>query len=349
MFSSPSFGSEGRGRAVISVFQGAWRCPGTPAPRPPQGPWHIAAESDLLPLLRDRVVLDASRAREVDEAWRRQVLRAALYDHQVEQIADVLEGRELPFFLLKGRACARYYHDPDVRTGGDIDLCVPPGCEQEVMAALTGEIEGVFDVDVWHADVPTDGGRWQTYFERGEDIFVGGRPVRVLSAEDHIAYLCAHFVRHGGNRLIWLLDIAAALDGGASMMDWDRCLGDTHVPSNWIMTVAATARSLLDVRSTGVPGAGTEFEAPKWFVHRVIAGAAVPPGTRTEYFKLPRIESHYRHPLGLVGAVIRRWPDPIVATARQGQSFRHRSPLPTQAADFLLRGLAVLERDFGTS
>ena len=38
-----------------------------------------------------------------------------------------------------------------------------------------------------------------------------GKPVRTMSEDDQILYLCSHGLKHGFSRLIWILDVAMAL------------------------------------------------------------------------------------------------------------------------------------------
>jgi hypothetical protein len=46
-----------------------------------------------------------------------------------------------------------------------------------------------------------------------------GKPMHVMSVDDLVLYLCSHGLSHGFSRLIWILDVARALDA----LEVDRC------------------------------------------------------------------------------------------------------------------------------
>ncbi|MFN2586702.1 MAG: nucleotidyltransferase family protein [Actinomycetota bacterium] len=164
---------------------------------------------------------------------------------------SVLDGAGVGALVLKGPALVeRYYADPTLRAYGDIDLLVRPADFGSALGALeragyaltdrnwdflvrdlrgqvhlTGRDGAVVELH-WHL---VNGSRQRRTLQMSpEEIWdaaiearLGDVACLVLAREDEIAHLALHAAMHGCNRLVWLLDIAAALDG-AQAPDWDR-------------------------------------------------------------------------------------------------------------------------------
>lgn len=163
---------------------------------------------------------------------------------------ESLGGAGITAMILKGPALVeRYYHDPSVRTYGDVDVFVPPqrfaaavsvlessGLSLQdrnwplLLADLRGQLHfqsrsgGTIELH-WHIvnasrqrftlgmDVDE---MWDAAFP---DTLDGTRCHR-LKPGDEIAHLCLHAAMHGCNRLVWLLDLAKIAESGE--VDWDR-------------------------------------------------------------------------------------------------------------------------------
>lgn len=81
-----------------------------------------------------------------------------------------------------------------------------------------------YPVELHHGFTHLDKGSWDELYAHSFLLRLGGVDVGVLSAEDHLCILCLHLLCHGVWRLLWLCDIAAALELRSPAFNWDRCL-----------------------------------------------------------------------------------------------------------------------------
>lgn len=153
-----------------------------------------------------------------------------------EKLASELEGllqsfaeRGIDVLPLKGPALAlTLYGNAAVRTCKDLDLLVRcddyPRAEGLLLdrgfaAGAVNESERRFCRDgilvELHFDItsplifPFDlDGIWSR--SRRDDF--RGRPMHIMSDDDLVLFLCSHGLSHGFSRLIWILDVAKALD-----------------------------------------------------------------------------------------------------------------------------------------
>ncbi len=211
-------------------------------------------------------------------------VHAALGRHQralsdLEVVADALDAAGVPFLVVKGPALvATLYAEPSLRSYVDLDVCVRPIDLGRAVHAL--EAAGCPLVDAnWpllsrvrvhelRVGGPSGGGidlHWalgygptdqdtsppmQTLLDRSTVIEIGGREVRTLGPADTVAHLIVHAATSGGHRLIWVGDIAAALDrltepgGAGSLLD---------VVDEWQARPAAAVMLARVRRTTGRP------------------------------------------------------------------------------------------------
>ncbi|MDQ3916850.1 MAG: nucleotidyltransferase family protein, partial [Actinomycetota bacterium] len=165
----------------------------------------------------------------------------------------LLDRAQVAALVLKGPALVeRYYDDTTLRAYGDVDLLVRPGDFGPALDALQSAGYALTDRN-WdflvrdlrgqvHLTSPTDdvvelhwhlvnGSRQRRTLRMApEEIWdaavegtLGDAPCFVLAREDEIAHLALHAAMHGCNRLVWLLDISAALRA-AEAPDWDRVI-----------------------------------------------------------------------------------------------------------------------------
>lgn len=64
------------------------------------------------------------------------------------------------------------------------------------------------------------------FFERADEISLGGRPMRTLRAEDSLLVLCVHAAKHVWVQLSWLCDIAQLAK--SRRLDWDAIQHDAR-------------------------------------------------------------------------------------------------------------------------
>ncbi len=190
------------------------------------------------------------RAAGVPEEDRRaveaRVARAAARNLRVLEdlrcVAAALEG--LPWLVTKGPALAEtVYPAPELRPYGDLDLVVEPGAFRDAVAALEGAGATVEDrnwrllaregrgqlhlrlphgtlADLhWHLVNRASVRRafripMAALFARARRADVAGVRAPVLEPTDALLHVALHAALSGGNRLLWLQDVAMLLDRG---------------------------------------------------------------------------------------------------------------------------------------
>jgi hypothetical protein len=277
--------------------------------------------------VRGSSLAECAGAAELHQAYRSHAIRAAVHDRDVAEAFRRLRGRGVLAVLVKGWAAARLYPRPGLRPYGDIDLLVPPGEMANARAALEGA--GLADSPDLH-----DGGgwlsdrSWREIHERSQSIPLRDTAVRVAGPEDHLRYLCLHFLGHGAWRPIWLCDIAAALESLPEAFDWDYFLGATRRRSEWTAQAVALAERLLGAEGPR-PRRPRAVVPPPWFVRCVLrewGRGQVPHGTRVPMAAVLRAPKHLLRSLG------QRWPNPVEATLGVGAAFDSWPRAPFQVA-----------------
>jgi hypothetical protein len=144
----------------------------------------------------------------------------------------LLRAASVEAILAKGWAAASFYETRRLRPSGDIDICVRAADFQVAQAVLSSPEASDCWVDL-HKSFSEIGDRSiDDLFARSKIVQLGSEEIRTLGAEDHLALLCIHLLKHGAWRPLWLCDIAAAVESLAESFDWDIFLG--HVESGLI-------------------------------------------------------------------------------------------------------------------
>lgn len=197
--------------------------------------------------LRRRDALDVRHARDPldDElstrlaAAHRQMMQDRLRSRaDLATVATLLDRASVPWVLLKGPVLSDFvYARKDLRGYIDLDVLVPPRHFEVALAALESAGLAVLDNDWLSArerrlgEVPLvaplgtvvdlhwhlvnlgpvrDGFRIDIdeLFGRARTLPIDGALVPALGREDLAAYVALHACLHGGNRLVWLQDLA---------------------------------------------------------------------------------------------------------------------------------------------
>lgn len=332
-------GRQGRfsaGARVAAILSGAWR--------EPVEPW-IGDANDLAevaPLLLHGGVAPLAWRRlrgsdhhlgapavALQQAYRLQVLRAAVHELAVNRSFALLRAGGVEPVLGKGWAAARLYPDPGLRPYGDVDLYVRAEQYGAAKAAITAP----------RADCPIDlhSGFAELDDRTPEQIEGGtvhadanGCRVRIFGAEDHLRLLCLHALRHGLLRPLWLCDVATALEGRPATFDWDRLLWGDPTRTRWAITAIGLAQRVLGAGLDGAPVAERAQHLPRWLVPAVLRewGSARP----AQGARQPMADV-LRHPGTLLRALRARWPNGVEATVGVGGSFGAWPRLPYQVAE----------------
>lgn len=273
------------------------------------------------------------------QAYRLQTLKAAVREAEIERLFTLLDGAGVEAVLVKGHAAGLAYAEHGLRPAGDIDLCVRPEHYAAAKEALASPVCARLWVDL-HAGF----GRlleapFGELFERSRVIEVGRARVRVLGEEEHLRLLCLHLLRHGGWRSVWLCDVAASVEARGAGFEWGRVLGSDPLRAHWVACTLGLARDLLGARTEGTPAAR---RLPRWLMPSVLR-LWESPYARTHEAQ-PLMKSAPRRPAAVLGALRRRWPDPVRASVRLGASFDDTPRLPLQLRAFIGRGAHFLSR-----
>lgn len=280
-------------------------------------------------------------AEELHNAYRYQALGQRRQEIELGRLVGALTTGGVESIVLKGWAVARLYPDPALRPFGDVDLAVAP--QQLTLAQeVVRSAEHVrLDVDLHHADLAILG-TWEALVGRSRLVPLDDIQVRVLCPEDQLAHLCLHFLRHSGERPLWLVDIAAAVEDRGSDFDWNLCLGSDPWRADAIACAIGVAHQILGADVKGTPVAERAGNLPRWLVPAVLRQWEKPPFR--EFITGTLVRATLRRPWTVPRELAERWPDPLRATTQLRAPFNDVPRLPFQAAAFLTRAAGVLRR-----
>jgi hypothetical protein len=296
------------------------------------------------------------------------VLQSATKTDALAEVAALLSSIQVDLLIFKGWAVAQNYGDPDVRPLGDFDVCVPSDRLADASALLSEHSDRTIRNDQFRigpeygqfhfktsfgttcvVDLHRDLDKFAlpplaTLFERSDLASVGGVPIRMLRAEDHLRLVIMHFLIHGGWRPLWLTDICALLEN-VQEFDWEQFFGSDERLIAWFMCIIELAHRLLGARIDHVPSRYRVARMPAWLERTV----------RSEW-QLAFAERLERPPIGpsmfraLPNELWIRWPNAIRIAMERERSV-HRPPLLSQFADFsrAARRWARRERVQGSS
>jgi putative nucleotidyltransferase-like protein len=341
-----------RGRLVAGLLSESWQ-------RSPSLSFDSAEElSEIAPLLlklgggglawrrmRGSSLQASEVARLFQQAYRAQSIQGAVHQHRLKTILRLLRSRGVEPVLVKGWAIARLYPEPGMRPYGDLDLCALPEHYEAAKDALRSPEGRECSVDLHLGFGSFYDRRTDDVFSRSELIKLDDAEVRVLSAEDHLRFLCMHLLRHGAVRPLWLCDIAVLLEKSGNDFDWDRCLSGSRRQSDWIACAIGLAHQLMGLDVEGMPIADRARNLPKWLLPAALYQWGSPAQIRSE------VAVYLRHPAKLLRALPtelpRHWPNPIEATVTLKGPFNELPRLPFQVAHMFSRATSALLQAFG--
>jgi hypothetical protein len=267
------------------------------------------------------------------QAYRYSCLMAAVREHQVKGVVNLLRSEGIEPVLVKGWAAARLYPEQALRPSGDIDLCVPPRQFEAARSILHGPEGKQYFVDLHVGFNTLDTRSFEELFERTDVAYAGDTAIRVLGLEDHLRVLCLHFLRHGAWLPIWLCDIAVAVEARPPSFEWNLCLGADRLRADWVACTIGLAHRLLGAEVDGTPVAQRARHLPKWFVSRVLKSWDTPQIARHALGPTMSTYLSKRDLLGSMKALFRRWPDAVYATYTTEAPINNTPRLPYQLVE----------------
>lgn len=305
---------------------------------------------------------------ELRNAHRHVALQASVKGQAIEALAAEFAACAMEPLAFKGWAIARYYAVPYLRPFGDLDLCAPPGRHDDAVALLGRHISGTlphdgqglvhlpnnFHVEIspglpLTVDLHADLTKYRCHslaavYDRSIPLRLSGGTLRVPALEDHLRLAILHFLRHGGWRPLWLVDIAAMLENTTESFDWDLCLGDEPHVRRWICCVIQLASDLLGAHVAHMPVSLRVRDMPPWIARTVLDEWRAPFAARQAVRPLG---DAIADPRLLPGELAQRWPNALRATADRDGAFDKSARLPYQLASYTAFAWGRVARTLG--
>jgi hypothetical protein len=265
--------------------------------------------------------LHAESVADLREVYHQQAISAMIQEHSLADIFQRMRQQRVEPILLKGWSLARLYPDAAMRPSGDIDLWVASGQLAQAYRAIPTQGRQAYCVDLHTKFYPQYERSFAEVMNQSQCCSLNGIDVRVPCPEDHLRFICLHFLFHGGWRPLWLCDVALMVESAGSEFDWDRCLRGNRKYADWIACVIGLAHQLLgaDVSNTPVKKRATSL--PRWLIPAVLEQWEKGPGmsfTENLSFSVTR---RLLEPKALRIAFREHWRNPIQASVEMNAWF----------------------------
>ncbi|HKZ80431.1 MAG TPA: nucleotidyltransferase family protein [Pyrinomonadaceae bacterium] len=288
--------------------------------------------------IRHSSLKDTPSGELLHQAYRLLALQSAIHEQKIVKVFRLLREATIEAILVKGWAAARLYPDSALRPYGDIDLLVRPRDYNHAQEVLSHPDARDCWVDLHQSFMELSERNFEDLFRRTERVSLEEEGICILSAEDHLALLSIHLLRHGAWRPLWLCDIGAAIESLPGNFDWSLCLGCSQRRAGWITCAIGLAHRLLGARLNGLPIASAARNNPHWLPANVLRQWESPFASKQPPMNHSAPMADYvRDPTGIVTAVRERWPNPILATVSVNGRFNRLPRLPYQLGNCLLR------------
>jgi hypothetical protein len=273
----------------------------------------------------------------LQQAYRLQALQVAIHERQIKKVFSLLRQAAVEPLLVKGWAAASLYPAQALRPYGDIDLLVRPQHFETARAVLAREEASECWIDLHTRFSELVGQGSDELFHRSRLVNLDGEQIRVLAAEDHLALLATHLLKHGAWRPLWLCDIAAAIESIPDEFDWQTCLGNDSMRRTWISVAILLSKTLLGAETDRVSDQ-LDTKLPNWLVRSVLKQwSNLFPANHLPIQPPPLMAENLRNMSQILKATRERWPDPITATFKLNGSFGSFPRFPYQLGEFSFR------------
>lgn len=273
--------------------------------------------------------------RKNDFYWK--LLERRAQEKRIERIFRALNAAGIESLLIKGWAAARNYPQPFERLSVDVDAAVKPSDFQKSEKLLKEKQINGFDLHegLRHLDKLD----WEDLYAAAETVEIGGAPVKIPCAEDHLRILCVHWLGDGGANRERLWDIYYAVENRPARFDWTRCLDAAgEKRRKWIVCTIALTEKYLGLDLSGTPLAAETKRLPAWLIETV----------EREWrrgVRLKPLQNCLRNRAELLEQIkLRIPPNPIQATVDVEGAFDDRFRLPHQMGSILKRIIPSISR-----
>lgn len=267
----------------------------------------------------------ATGSEALHEDYRRHAAEAILHEHAIKDLFKRVRKRSVEPILFKGWALARLYADPALRPYGDLDLWVRPEELDNVSRAFPADKNYPYCVELHVSFYPQYERSFDDVMTKSQLVPLDDAQIRVPGDEDHLRFICLHFLYHGGWRPLWLCDVGLMVESAGTGFDWDRCLRGKRKHADWVLCVIALAHQLLGADIAGTPAEERAKTLPRWLINAVLRQWGKGPGmsyAEKLTFSLPR---NILKPSALARSFGEHWRNPIQASVEMNAWF-NKSP-----------------------
>lgn len=198
------------------------------------------------------------------------LLQNKIHEARIREAFQLFRERGIEPILIKGWAIARLYPENEIRKYTDIDLGVPAADHTQAAGILREESTKKLNIDLHNEFRHLDTVSWNDLFGDSELVEIDGYPVRILSPEDHLRLICAHWLTDGGEDREKLLDVHHAVASRNPDFDWVKCLdraGENR--RTWVIAAIGLAHKYTGLPLDGLPFADEARNLPDWLTRRV--------------------------------------------------------------------------------
>jgi hypothetical protein len=315
------------GIAIARALRGSWR----QTPEPLSIPINEFSAIESLLLRTGAGALAWRRVQQVassDEifpdlknAYRSYAIEAAINQFNVRDVFHRARQADVEPLLLKGWALARLYPDDALRPYGDIDLWLQPNRLERLNQALPPAGEHAYCVEPHTSFYRQYERSFEDLLSQSKLIALGDIQVRVPCDEDHLRFICLHFLFHGGWRPLWLCDVGLMVESAGSDFDWDRCLRGTPKYADWIACTIALAHQLLGAEVGDTPFEKRATNLPQWLVKSVLKQWEKGPGMSGATKLSFSLTQGLREPQEFAEALRQHWRNPVQACVEMDAPF----------------------------
>ena len=273
----------------------------------------------------------------LEEGYRRNQLQSFVHEIQVQDVFRRMRTAGIEPILFKGWGLARLYPNCGMRPYGDIDLWLPPAQLNEAFGALQANGQANYCVELHTSFYPQYERTLDDVIEQSRLIDLDGVDVRIPCPEDHLRFICLHFLYHGAWRPLWLCDVALMVESAGSEFDWDRCLSGNRKHDDWIACVIGLAHQFLGADIGGTPVQKRAQSLPHWLTSAVVRQWEKGPGMSFAENLSFSIPDRLLKPRAVIQAFREHWRNPIQASVEMDAWFSDSPRAVLQFSSAVLR------------
>jgi hypothetical protein len=190
------------------------------------------------------------------------------FSNQLVSAFDWFREQEIEPILIKGWLAGKNYPESVFRDFGDIDLVIPPHKYNE----LALQTKTMFpNVDLHQGARKHDTLTYDQLLANSQlKKLINGHEIRVVSAEDHLRIMAAHWLNDGGTNKLKLWDIYYAVCNRPATFNWDKCLNVVSpIRRKWVLTTIELAHRYLELQIDDLPFS-EEITNPKYIPDWII-------------------------------------------------------------------------------